>query len=439
MIVTYIVMFSTFVGLIFSYFNLLLLLEKREEKRKLMKLPKVSIIVPAYNEEAHIAETIESLLNLDYPKDKLEIIVIDDGSTDRTYNIAKKYEEKYPDIVKVYRKRNGGKASALNFGIKLATGKYIATMDADSVVPREALKKMLEYFTDERVMIVIPAVQVKRKKTFIEKVQYIEYSYNNTLREIFEKLNSIYVAPGPFSVFRRELFEKIGYFDENNLTEDMEIALRAQHHGYRIRYCPEVIIKTETPKTFKQLFRQRIRWYLGFVENYLKYRKIRNFLLRELVFASAWIFIIVPTILLLLNMYFNLEGVFASVNYYLSIKFDILPEILYALYYPSINWEVIKTAYIANGLWLTFLGIVIFIIFILLVRFAWKYEKDRSIGALIAYSYMYTIVYSIFWLGVFYYKIFGKELRWGGIVWKNSLLNKLKNGRIFERLNKWLT
>ena len=426
MIVFYIIFIAVFIGLIFSYFNLFMLLGTEIRKRKLDKYPTVSIIVPAYNEEKNIEETINSLIELDYPKDKLEIIIVDDGSTDNTFEIAKKFEEKY-DFIKVYKKENGGKASAINYGIKKSKGEYIVILDADSIVPKHALKTMLEYFTEDDVMIVVPAIQVKRKKTFVEKIQYIEYSYNNTLREIFEKMNSIYVAPGPFSIFRRKLFDIIGLFDENNLTEDMEIAMRTQNHGFKIRFCPEVIIKTEAPDTFKKLIRQRIRWYLGFLENYTKYRNINNVSLREIVFASAWIFILLPIALTIINIYFTLRGYFKMLEYYKSIDFDIIPEIIYTIQNFNLDFSVIRLTYTAGSLWLTILGIVMIIIFLILIRFSWKYEKEKDIFSLIIYSSVYSFLYSIFWIVVLYYKLFGKEIKWGGIVWNNSLINKLRN------------
>ncbi|MDN5367148.1 MAG: poly-beta,6-N-acetyl-D-glucosamine synthase, partial [Candidatus Diapherotrites archaeon] len=126
------------------------------------KLPTVSIVVPAYNEGENIGETIESLLRLNYPKDKMEIIVVDDGSTDNTYDVAKRYEG---ETVRVIRKENGGKSSALNMGIKHARGEIIACMDADSVATPDSLRVLVEYILEEDADAVTPVMHVWKPKT----------------------------------------------------------------------------------------------------------------------------------------------------------------------------------------------------------------------------------------------------------------------------------
>lgn len=428
--IVFITLFSAYVGLLFTIFNLLVYLYLKEEKAELREYkewPKVSIIVPAYNEEKNIENTIRSLLNLDYDKDKLEIIVVDDGSKDRTYEIAKKYEN---NIVKVFRKENGGKASALNYGLKYATGEFIATMDADSVVPPDALKKMLRYFTSDDIMIVVPSIQVISTKTIVEKVQFIEYSYANYLRMIFDKINSIYVAPGPFSIFRRELFEKIGYFDEKNLTEDMEIAMRAHQYGYRIRHCPDVVVRTEAPQSFSKLIKQRARWYLGYIENFSKYRKlIKDKIIVELVFGSSILFIIIPILTLFILLYTTFDNIKTTYNFYASINFNIWPFLnKYLSSFYKIDWERLGLEYNVYGMFLLIISIVSFSIFLYFMLNVWRYEQGKkSIRALslFLYAMLYLLFYSIMWIVVLYYKTFARELKWGGIVWNNSLINKI--------------
>jgi len=423
-----IILFIIFIGLLFTYFNLLIFYSSEERrKNKLKDFPKVSIIVPAYNEEENIEDTIKSLLNLDYPKDKLEIIVVDDGSKDRTYEVAKKYES---EIVKVYRKENGGKASALNYGIKRASGEFIVTLDADSIVPRDALKKMLEYFDEEGVMIVVPAIQITKANNFWEHLQSIEYSYNNFLRLIFDKLNCIYVAPGPFSVFRRKFFEKVGYFDEKNITEDMEIAMRCQAYGYKIRYCPDVLIKTKAPNSFKSLLKQRLRWYLGFVDNFLIYRnKILNKVLVNLVFGGAVIFIIIPIINLGIFAHDFIKSFYDRFVFYSSIDFNILPLIKQSLLDWRSNFSYMKLEYLSRGFFYLFYNVLLVITFLIFIRKAWEFEKgEKSYGkilSLVIYSFFYIFFYSFVWLLVIIYKIFGRELRWGGVKWENSLISKV--------------
>ena len=139
-----------FLGLYFSIFVFSTFFEYRKSiyKEELKKnFPKVCLIVPCYNEEKNIGKTLDALLNLDYPKEKLEIIVIDDGSTDKTFSKAKIFEEK-DERIKLFRKENGGKHTALNFAIKKTNSRFIGSVDADSYVKKDALKKLMSYFED---------------------------------------------------------------------------------------------------------------------------------------------------------------------------------------------------------------------------------------------------------------------------------------------------
>ncbi|MEM4841583.1 MAG: glycosyltransferase family 2 protein, partial [Nanopusillaceae archaeon] len=337
-----------------------------------------------------------------------------------------KYEGKN---VKVLRKENGGKASALNYGLKHASGEFIVTMDADSIVPKDALKKMLEYFDEENVMVVVPSIQVKERKKFLEMIQSVEYSYNNFLRMIFDKLNSIYVAPGPFSIFRRKVFDIVGGFDEKNLTEDMEIAMRILSFGFKIRYCPEVIVKTKAPKGFVSLLKQRLRWYLGFIENFLVYRKkITDKIVINLVFSSAILFIILPILNLFLFLYDIIRSFYLQFLFYYHIDFNIKPIFEYSISNYHNIFGNLLVEYLSRGFFLLFYNIVLFLIFLFFILKSWKIEKERSKISLFIYSFVYIFMYSIFWIIAIYYKIFGRELKWGGVVWKNSLINKIKNG-----------
>lgn len=150
--------------------------------------------------------TLDRLINLDYPKDKLNIIVVDDGSIDNTYNIAKEYEKYH--IVKVYRKENSGKSSAINFGIKNSNSEYIVVLDADSIPGKDSLKKMIKYFYFYDVDIVIPSVQVNKTDNIIQKYQYIDYVVYNFSRISLDSMESLFIAPGPFSVFKKKYLIK---------------------------------------------------------------------------------------------------------------------------------------------------------------------------------------------------------------------------------------
>jgi len=267
------------VALYYSVFWLLVVFDKgfSEKKTKLKRLPLVSVIVPAYNEEKTIGNTIKSLLSLDYPHDKLEIIAVNDGSKDNTLKVIE-------DIIKNNKNRNiilinqlnQGKARSLNNGLKIAKGEFFACLDADSVVEKDALKKMLAVFQSNgsELAIVTPSMRIRNPETMLQKFQRLEYIMSITWARFRSKLDCAHVAPGPFSLYRKEYVTKLGGFDENNLTEDQEIAYRMQKNHYRILQCPEAKVYTICPHDLKGLYRQRNRWFKGSLLNVLKYRSM---------------------------------------------------------------------------------------------------------------------------------------------------------------------
>jgi cellulose synthase/poly-beta-1,6-N-acetylglucosamine synthase-like glycosyltransferase len=261
----------------FSLFTLnvfiLLYLKHRNDYHKPLKhsgwTPSVSIVMPAYNEEKYIVPSLRTLLDLDYPKDKIELIVVDDGSTDNTYKVAKAFEG--PNL-RVFTKPNGGKGAALNFGIKKAKGELVATMDADSYVTKNTIRELIPYFDDSDVMAVTPAVKIRESSHWLKEFQRVEYLMILFSRKLLSFIDSVPVTPGPFSLFRRKVFDEIGYFDEHNLVEDQEIALRIQAANYKIKSSMTAEVFTEPPDSMGDLITQRVRWQRGGIRNYWKYR-----------------------------------------------------------------------------------------------------------------------------------------------------------------------
>ena len=224
-VLVYILAYIGFVASSFYVINLFAYYKRRQSERESIE-KKVTILIPAYNEEKSIEKTIKSALSLNYPKDKLEVIIIDDGSKDKTYELAKRFASNQNLVVKVLTKKNGGKGTALNLGIKNASGEIIVSMDADSFVSPDALKKMVYYFKNEKVMAVTPSMGVYKPSGFLQRIQQIEYYMGVFLRKSFATMNAIHITPGAFSAYRKSFFEKYGGYDEKNITEDLEIALR---------------------------------------------------------------------------------------------------------------------------------------------------------------------------------------------------------------------
>ena len=232
-------------------------------------LPSVSILIPAYNEAETIGRTLDSLAALHYPKKKLQILVIDDGSIDTTSAVARTY----PGVA-VLRQCNAGKAAALNHGLRFATGELVACLDADSSVHPDSLNHLVSHFSDRSIGAVICAIHARETHTLLEKLQRFEYIFAAYIRKLMARIHTLVITPGVLSTYRTSVLREIGGFDADrrNLTEDFEIALRLTERGYRIFIETQSIGYTAVPSTLYSHYRQRVRWYRGFIFNILKYR-----------------------------------------------------------------------------------------------------------------------------------------------------------------------
>ena len=275
-------LFEYFIYFVVLYFTVCFFLIFLKNKRDLNKgnkkykkfEPNISVVIPAYNEEKYLGKCIKSVLNSDYKKEKMEIIVVNDGSSDGTKEIAESYGKKYKNI-KIINKENTGKADSLNKGIENAKGEIIFTLDADSYIKRKSIKKVLRYFDDD-VAAVTSAVKIERKKKngIVENLQRIEYIFTIFNRKIFSFIDSVYVTPGPLSAFRSEVLKEVGGFNSKNIMEDQEMAYRIQSANYRIESCTNAIVFTKPPENLKSFYKQRVRWQRGGIRNALDYRNL---------------------------------------------------------------------------------------------------------------------------------------------------------------------
>ena len=245
----------------------------RNGKITLAKYPTVTITVPCWNEENTVEKTVRSLLNLNYPQDRIKIFLIDDGSTDNTLNIINKFSN-YPNI-KVFHKKNGGKYTALNLGLQNMQTDFFGGLDADSFADPESLVRIMSYFEkNPDTMAVVPSVIVCDSKNFIQSAQKAEYYMGVYFKKMLGFLGAIDVTPGPLTIFRKKVFDDLGVYCHGHNTEDMEIAYRMQKNHYKIEHCNDAYVYTKTPETIKKLFRQRLRWIFGFLNNTIDYRSV---------------------------------------------------------------------------------------------------------------------------------------------------------------------
>lgn len=239
--------------------------------------PLVSVIIPACNEEVGLLATVKTILASSYYP--LEIVVVNDGSTDRSDAMMRaflaKYQASMSDIpqhkyipIYYHYQPNGGKGSALNCGIALAHGEIIMTFDADSAVHQDAIQHMVAYFADPQVMAAAGDIKVGNTRTILGTVQDLEYMFAFYTKRAEALLGTIVVIGGAFGAFRREVFEELGLYHAGTLTEDIDLTFRIQEAGMKIIYTPDSLVHTEGPTTLRSLLKQRLRWKRGRIEAY---------------------------------------------------------------------------------------------------------------------------------------------------------------------------
>ena len=266
-----------FITLYFQIFLLVSFFEKKkrsgEQETATIEYLSTTIIVPCFNEEKTVTRTLESLLELQYPDEKLVIMVIDDGTTDNTWQVLQSYKN-HPRIRLMQKENEGSKFSALNFALQHIDTELVGVLDADSWVKSDALENYMEFFADPEVMATIPSMVIAEPDSTLRHAQKAEYDIGLFARKAFAQLNAIYITPGPFSVFRKYVFDTLGPYQEAHHTEDAEIALRMQKHGYKIAYSEKSVVYTVGPKKLRPLIKQRVRWVYGFLRNMFDYREM---------------------------------------------------------------------------------------------------------------------------------------------------------------------
>lgn len=231
--------------------------------------PRVSVIIPAYNEGRVIARTIRSVLAQSYPH--LEVIAVDDGSTDETFTQAVGAADAAP--LRVIRQANGGKASALNHGISKATGEIIVVIDADTILAPDAIRELVRPLADVRVGAVAGNAKVGNRVNLVTRWQAVEYVTSQNLdRRAFVMLNCITVVPGAIGAWRRSAVEAVGGFRSDTLAEDQDLTLTLLRHGQRVALADRAVALTEAPETFAGLLKQRFRWSFGTLQCAWKHR-----------------------------------------------------------------------------------------------------------------------------------------------------------------------
>jgi len=238
--------------------------------------PTVSILIPALNEEAVLSRLLQRMTKLTYPKDKLQVIVIDDASTDQTGKIANEFSRMFSFIKVIHRSpKEGrrGKSNALNEGLKHASGEIVLCFDADYYPQRDIVEKLVAYFIDPEVGAVQGRVTVLNEPTsLVSRLVALEriggYRVDQLARD---DLRLIPQYGGTVGGFRRCLLESLGGWDTKVLAEDTDLTFRVVLAGYRIRYVNEAECYEEAVDSWRAYWRQRSRWAKGHMQCFFKH------------------------------------------------------------------------------------------------------------------------------------------------------------------------
>lgn len=401
---------SLFVSLFFEVFLLITYLEVREEldleekrlSQDLKYFPTVTIIVPCFNEAHTVGKTIKSILNLNYPKDKLSIITVDDGSTDRTSRELARFKS-YPQI-SILSKENGGKHTALNLALEKVQSDLVGCLDADSFVNPDALKKIVPFFDDTSIMAVTPSIKVFEPKSVLQYAQKIEYNWGIFLRRMLSSLGAIYVTPGPFSILRTQVFQELGNYRHGHYTEDMEMALRMQRHRYKIVNSHGAHVYTVAPVGLVALCKQRVRWTYGFLNNAMDYKEM--FFNRK--YGHIGIFILpIATSSIFSTLYIagraiwnNLSEIFDTLIKFQTIGFHWKS--------PSFDWFFINTGVIP---FLTLSTVMLFLV-ILYLSIKLADGKAKLTRGIFYYLALYIFIVPLWLAKAVFNTIFKRQISW---------------------------
>ena len=271
MILEYIPSLITFMFLltIISYYALIFI--KIKKPAKTQKFSSITLIIPAHNEGKYVADAIESALDAEFDGNK-QIIVVDDGSNDKTYEIASRYKLK----VELIKTEHSGKAASLNKALSIAKHDLIAVVDADSIIHKDALELMKDEIEREDIIAVTGVVKVKNRKKFIGMWLHIEQLYNSLIRLLLSKINANIVTPGPLSMYRKKELMEAGGFSLEGFSEDIDVTIRLIRGGYKIGFAENATAETNMPYTIKEFLRQRARFARGILNIFKRHLQLNK-------------------------------------------------------------------------------------------------------------------------------------------------------------------
>ncbi len=270
----FILLVRYFTILIFAYFYL----NEYTFKKNGDFSPFVSVIIPVFNEEKVIRQTIKSLRKLDYSD--YEIIIVNDGSTDKTKSVAESLVGIHQGVhskikISLINQSNSGKARALNAGIQYSKADFVLCMDGDSQLSPDSLKSAARHFSNPKIGAVAGNVKVLNRRKFFTDLQALEYIEGlNMARSAQSFIRLVNIIPGPIGVFRKKAIEDAGYYSSDTFAEDADLTVKIIASGWKIYYEPNSVSYTEAPSTLQQLLKQRYRWTRGILQSLRKHKRL---------------------------------------------------------------------------------------------------------------------------------------------------------------------
>lgn len=409
-LITIIYLFYIFVSLYLLSLYIMIYLPNRKNFflcPKPKKQYSLDMVIPCYNESATIEKSVDSVLKSDYDGLK-KIILVDDNSTDNSFEIIKEIARKNPRIIAVQTPKNTGKASgSKNYGAKFATSELIGFTDADSYPEKKSISQMIGFFNEENVGAVTSSVLVSNDGNVIERLQAIEYRVIAFTRKLLGFVDAIYVTPGPLAIYRKSVFDKIGGFDENNLTEDIEITWNMVSKNYTVRMSSTAKVYTEVPDNIKSWLKQRLRWNIGGVQTIKKYQK--SFFKKGMLGSFILPFFV-------LSWLIGISGL--GILFY-RLAQSVIVQSLSATYSIQTQAALLNLSNInlvPNVL--IFFGVIIITVGFAFTLVALKHTKGnkkfKKVGvfSLLGYTFLYLLAYPVILIMSIYKIIFRRKYSW---------------------------
>ena len=375
---------------IFYFFDINHEIKKEEENElKITEFPSVAVLIPAIYEGKRLRETIENVKQTSYPNYNI-YVVLNKSSTKETVKAAT------AKGVKVIKAPFDGKARVMNYAIRnYINEKFLLVLDADTFIEKDLMTRLVYHFKNKKVAAVVSSVKVYKPKKVVEYLQYYEYLLSILARKALSKIGGLVIIHGAGSMFNTEILKKIGYFDDNNYSEDMEIGMRILTQGYRVESSVKAISYTVVPNTLRKLFKQRVRWFSGFFFNVLKYRKTALDSKRNDIWKIALPFMLVSIFL----SFFVIIGITYTVVVFLLPAYGILSNtglsFFTSYFLPQISFLTLDTRIFLE---LVGAGIGIFSIIYSLLTIDHKFKAVKDFFGILGYMTFYSFFLSFVWL-----------------------------------------